>query len=370
MLSHGMMHLLVADRNADALQVAREGLAMAPASATATSRRSPSAPSGPPGSTSATRAASRPGRCIAICKADGSSRSSPGSTTSPSASRSWATCGAASRSGSRPGRRPSSSGRPGAALAGDRAAIEHYSTGRWDQAVRIADAVSPDGDDGPPHYMKAMCHLWRGRIRLARGQPGKALEDADRALALARDTGDRLNLDPALAFGARVLLAAGQVAEAGKLLDELLATAGGRLLKPELGVDLAVSLVELGRPVEALDEVLPSRWLDAARAFAGGDPARAARIYAEIGSRPDEAAARLAAAHRLLPTRRPRAASSWSGPSPSSARRRHRLPRAGQGAAVRADLTAPRNRESFLSSPDSARSSQPPWCLPGPETGS
>src|SRR4029453_5304634 len=28
-LSHGMMHLLVADRNADALQVAREGLAMA-----------------------------------------------------------------------------------------------------------------------------------------------------------------------------------------------------------------------------------------------------------------------------------------------------------------------------------------------------
>jgi hypothetical protein len=100
-----------------------------------------------------------------------------------------------------------------------------------------------------------------------------------------------------------VLLAAGREAEAGKLLDELLATLGGRLLKPELGVDLAIGLVELGRPVEALDDVLPSRWLDAARAFAGGDPARAARIYAEIGSRPDEAAARLAAARRLLPTR-------------------------------------------------------------------
>ena len=100
-----------------------------------------------------------------------------------------------------------------------------------------------------------------------------------------------------------MLLAAGREAEAGKLLDELLATLGGRLLKPELGVDLAIGLVELGRPVEALDDVLPSRWLDATRAFAGGDPARAARIYAEIGSRPDEAAARLAAARRLLPPR-------------------------------------------------------------------
>jgi hypothetical protein len=70
-----------------------------------------------------------------------------------------------------------------------------------------------------------------------------------------------------------------------------------------MGLDLAVGLVELGRPVEALDDVLPSRWLDATRAFAVGDPGLAARIYAEIGSRPDEAAARLAAARRLLPTR-------------------------------------------------------------------
>jgi tetratricopeptide (TPR) repeat protein len=180
---------------------------------------------------------------------------------------------------------------------------ECYWTGRWDQAVRIADAIAPAGDDGAPHYLKAICNLWRGRIQLARGRLGKALDDAGRAVALARETGDRVNLDPALAFGARVLAAADQTADAGKLLDELLATMGGRLLKPELGVDLAVALVELGRPVEALDEVLPSRWLDAVRAYAGGDPGRAARIYGEIGSRPDEAAARLAAARRLLPAR-------------------------------------------------------------------
>jgi tetratricopeptide (TPR) repeat protein len=151
--------------------------------------------------------------------------------------------------------------------------------------------------------MESECRLWRGRIRLARGQLEGALEDARQALALARESGDRLNLDPALAFGTRVLLAAGREADAGKLLDELLATLGGGLLKPDLGVDLAVALVGLGRPVEALDDVLPSRWLDAARAFAAGGPGRAARIYAEIGSRPDEATARLAAARRLLPSR-------------------------------------------------------------------
>ena len=146
------------------------------------------------------------------------------------------------------------------------------------------------------------------------GQLGHALDDAGRAVALARKPATVLNVDPALAFGARVLLAAGREAEAGKLLDELLATLAGRLLKPELGVDLAIGLVELGRPVEALDDVLPSRWLDATRAFADGDPARAA------GSTPRSAAAPTRPSPAWPPPagccRRdpPKAGSSWSGP--------------------------------------------------------
>jgi hypothetical protein len=167
----------------------------------------------------------------------------------------------------------------------------------------VADSVAPDGTDGAQHYMECLCRLWRGRIRLARGQLGGAMEDAGRALALARESGDRLNLDPALAFKARVLLATDQAADAAKLVDELLATLGGGLLKPELGVDLPIGLAALGRPVEALDGALPSPWLDAARAYAAGDPARAAKLYAEIGSRPDEATARLAAARQLLQRR-------------------------------------------------------------------
>jgi hypothetical protein len=56
----------------------------------------------------------------------------------------------------------------------------------------------------------------------------------------------------------------------------------------------------LGHPAGELDAVPPSLWLEAARAYVAGDPARAADIYAEIGSRPDEAYARLQAARGLI----------------------------------------------------------------------
>jgi DNA-binding SARP family transcriptional activator len=304
-LSHGMMHLLIADRNADAMQVAREGLAMA------RSLGDRNVEADALGTIGATRVSlGDPGgvadleRCIAMCEAIGSSTviSWLGNLAFSHAllgdlrrcftvrEAAWE---AAEQFGSARGLRW---------LELERAA-ECYWSGRWDQAVRVADLVAPDGEEGAQHYMECLCRLWRGRIRLARGQLAGARADASRALTLARESGDRLNLDPALAFQARVLLVSDQAAEAGKLFDELLAGLGGGLLKPELGVDLAVALVELGRPVEALDEALPSRWLEAARAFAAGDPGRAARVYAEIGSRPDEAAARLAAARRLLPTR-------------------------------------------------------------------
>ena len=76
---------------------------------------------------------------------------------------------------------------------------------------------------------------------------------------------------------------------------------GGGALVPDLGADLGMVLAELGIPAAALDRlgIPPSPWLDAARALAAGDPLAAAATYAAIGSRPDEADARLAAA-RLL----------------------------------------------------------------------
>jgi tetratricopeptide (TPR) repeat protein len=303
-LSQGMMHLLIADRNADALQVAREGLAMARSLG---DRDVEAAALGTIGA--ARISLGDPGglgdleRCIAMYEADGSSSVIP---WLGNLAFSYALLGDLRRSFAARRAAWEAAERFGSALRLrwlelERAG-EHYWSGRWDQSVRVADSVASDAEDGAPHYMECECRLWRGRIRLARGQIGKALDDARRALALARESGDRLELDPALAFGARTLLAAGQEADAGELLDDLLASLGGRLLKPELGVDLAVALIALGRSVVALDTVLPSPWLEATQALVAGDPLRAADGYASIGSRPDEAWARLQAARQLMVT--------------------------------------------------------------------
>jgi tetratricopeptide (TPR) repeat protein len=177
---------------------------------------------------------------------------------------------------------------------------EHYWSGQWNQVAAVVDSVTAEASSGATHYLECDCRIWRGRIRLARGQLDDAREDSRHALELARASNDRQNLDPALAFGARTLLATGRATEAGRLVDELLEHLPGRLLKPELGVDLPACLVELGLPIAALDGVLPSHWLEAAQAYVAGERGKAADLYAAIGSRPDEAYARLEAARHLL----------------------------------------------------------------------
>jgi tetratricopeptide (TPR) repeat protein len=173
---------------------------------------------------------------------------------------------------------------------------ERYWTGRWEEAVAAVDRLLA-GAEG--HYLEWECRLWRGRIRLARGRLDDAGQDAEVALGLATEAGDQQALDPTRAFHARVLLAAGRRAAAGAAAGELLAGLGGRVLAPEVGVDLGLVLAELGEPAARLDALPPSPWLAAARAIVAGDPRRAAGVYARIGSRPDEAAARLAAARSL-----------------------------------------------------------------------
>jgi tetratricopeptide (TPR) repeat protein len=297
-----MQHLLVADRFAEALDVARQALAMA---------RSLGARDGEAAAYGTIGAARVPlgdrggladlERCVALCEELGSShavgwhvnlayaRSILGDLRGAFVARE-AAWRAAERYGGVDDLRYIELAR----------VAEHYWTGRWPEAMRVADTVVADAADGARSYMECQCRVWRGRIRLARGELATALEDGQRALELARESGDPQNVDPALAFGARVLLAADRPAEAGKLVDELLAGQAGRLLNPDLSVDLAVDLVELERPAEVLDVAPPSPWQEAARAYVAGDPGLAAAVYARIGARPDEAHARLAAAKRLL----------------------------------------------------------------------
>jgi class 3 adenylate cyclase/tetratricopeptide (TPR) repeat protein len=176
---------------------------------------------------------------------------------------------------------------------------EHYWTGRWPEVVAVVDDLLA-GDER--HHLERECRLWRGRIRLATGRLAEALEDAEAAHALAVQARDPQDLHPTRAFLARALLAGGRRDEAAAVAERLLAGLdGGGALVPDLGADLGMVLAELGIPAAALDrlDIPPSPWLTAARALAAGDPLAAAATYAAIGSRPDEADARLAAA-RLL----------------------------------------------------------------------
>jgi DNA-binding SARP family transcriptional activator/tetratricopeptide (TPR) repeat protein len=177
---------------------------------------------------------------------------------------------------------------------------EDYWTGRWDEVVRQVDKLVVEAAAGGGDTQEVHCRIWRGRVRLARGQSAAALADSTAALELARGSGEPQDLDPALAFHARCLVAAGRTDEVAELVDELLKGLDRRLLKAEVGIDLGIALVALGYPTQALDSAIDSRWLDATRAFVAGDPRRAAALYDAIGSRPDAAAAHLMGARELL----------------------------------------------------------------------
>ena len=182
---------------------------------------------------------------------------------------------------------------------------ECYWTGRWDEALSLADEIAGEnaGDAATRHFMEGYCRDMRGRIRLARADVEGALVDASEALNQARGSDEPQLLYPALAFCAHALAAAGDHDEASRLADELLAEWRSKLnlvLAASWVVDLACALELLGREGElaeaAVGLVNRSTWLDAAIAFASGEFEVASELFAGIGSRPDEAFARLRAA--------------------------------------------------------------------------
>jgi class 3 adenylate cyclase/tetratricopeptide (TPR) repeat protein len=184
---------------------------------------------------------------------------------------------------------------------------EGYWTGAWDEALGRADAFIDEAESGVPNFMEAYCRTMRGRIRLARGDAAGALLDAARAVEFARAAEDVQMLYPALAFGARVEVAAGS-REAGEVLtDDLLAIWRSKLeLYPASSwtVDLVIALDALDRGADLVETAAAvnnrTRWLDAVRGFAAGDFETAAMRFAAIGSLPDEAVSRLKAGEALV----------------------------------------------------------------------
>jgi tetratricopeptide (TPR) repeat protein len=183
---------------------------------------------------------------------------------------------------------------------------DEYLAGRWKEALKHVQEFLAEAETRERHYMDVAAWEVGALIRHARGEWVGALADSEQAVTLARAAQDPQVLFPALAFHSRILFAAGHRPEAEASTDELL----GLLRASRSGFvsywasALVVVLSALGRSgdLEAAVQhsTISTRWLDAARAYATGEFEAAAEVYADIGSVPDEAFARLRAAEALI----------------------------------------------------------------------
>ena len=243
-------------------------------------------------------------------------------------------------------------------------AIHAYWQGRWADALLQANDFIDATEAGSPHYMDSVCRYVRGSIYLARGDIEGALADARRGTEQARPVKDPQALNPAVAFEARVEVAAGNLEVASRLADELLAIWGRDGVGPQVElVDGAWALVDLGRADELVAAIGTAQaqtlWHQAATRIAAGDAAAAAEVYAEIGALPEELYARLRAADDLV---RRRAARGSRCPAEAGVAR-HRKARcdglAGGGRGVTSGVSLSR---SAGSSSARGRASRGPGC--------
>jgi hypothetical protein len=205
---------------------------------------------------------------------------------------------------------------------------EAYWAGDWDQSLDLGERAIEESEAGIPNFMIGQCHVWRGQIRLARGDNGGARDDADRALELGRASDELQMLYPVLAFAARAQVTVGSPDAADALTKELLA-----LWRKNIGaypasawsVDLAWALDGLGRSVELVETAREApamtRWLEAVVAFASGQADEAAARFGQIGSRPDQAFALLRAAQDLCRAGRAQESATHLGPAMAFFRR-------------------------------------------------
>ena len=180
-----------------------------------------------------------------------------------------------------------------------------YWEGRWDEAVALIDETLSEVGSG--HGLSRFAFEMRGRIRLARDDVSGALDDARVSLEHGRRAKDPQTLFPALSFAALASLEAASAGEAERLADELLAlgpadSAVPHHISPLL--DLALVLAGLGRSEELVEAAkhasMRTLHVEAAEAMARGDYRRAADIFVQMGSLPNEACARLRAAAQLV----------------------------------------------------------------------
>ena len=159
---------------------------------------------------------------------------------------------------------------------------------------------------GSTHYMEGACRTIRSAILLARGHPEAARAEARRATEVSRPVKDPQTINPSLAYEAYAALALGARAAANALANELVeAWHATGIRQPHECAIAPWVFRELDRS-EEVQEALEfeakgaTPWHEAARRVLSNDLAGAADTFAEIGSVPDEAYARLRAAEERV----------------------------------------------------------------------
>jgi class 3 adenylate cyclase/tetratricopeptide (TPR) repeat protein len=188
--------------------------------------------------------------------------------------------------------------------------VEHmdwqYWQGEWDRALAEADSILATSDPALPHVREVDAHVTRALLRLARDDEQGADHHSAAGLAFAQRTSDPQILFPAQAARSAVLCEMGFTDEAAALAGDLLDrwqaspfTLASMWLAYALPViealGLGPQLIELAHRA-----AVRTRWLEAAVALLEGDARGAAQIFAQMGSFPDEAYARLSAAETLI----------------------------------------------------------------------
>jgi tetratricopeptide (TPR) repeat protein len=173
-----------------------------------------------------------------------------------------------------------------------------YLAGSWDAASQAAEAFLASVD---AHYMETLAHQVRAEVMIGRGDADGAIAESELAVAFARNAKDPQVLYPTLATHAWLLALARRSSAANEQANELVAlVARQEYHANRWTISLAFSLDELGRQGEASNVFsqfeMPTRWRTAALAYTSGDRIGAADILGEMGNRSDEAYARLRAA--------------------------------------------------------------------------
>ncbi|MDQ3889368.1 MAG: AAA family ATPase, partial [Actinomycetota bacterium] len=173
-----------------------------------------------------------------------------------------------------------------------------YWLGDWREAARLADEAISAGADSR-YYWEPVARVVRGQLRLASGDVGGACADALEGLEFARAIGDPQILFASLAFAARAFAESGETERGSVLAAELFDAwrpTGVVYWLPDLAV-VSEAVGESEAFADAVSTVrLPSKWVEAGLAFVAGAYGRAADVYGDIGSRPEEAYARLRSA--------------------------------------------------------------------------